>query len=212
MVVIGLTGGIGSGKSTVASLLADMGARVLDTDKLGHEVYLPETPGWHEVVGAFGRKVLRPGGMVDREKLGQVVFSQPEALARLNAIVHPRILQVVKRRVKEWQRQGVAVVVVEAALLIEAGWSASVDEVWVTIASEETVVRRLTEGQGVAEDDVRARIGAQLSNRERRRHADVAIENNGSRDDLRGRVEQLWRELCRRRDIALAGSGHEAQG
>ena len=212
MVVIGLTGGIGSGKSTVASLLADMGAQILDTDKLGHEVYLPETPGWHEVVDAFGKKILRPDGTVDRKKLGQVVFNRSEALARLNAIVHPRILQVVQRRVKEWNRQRVAVVIIEAALLIEAGWSTSVDEVWVTIASEETVVRRLVEGHGVAEDDVRTRIQAQLSNQERRQHADVLIRNDDNWEDLRDRVGQLWFELCRRRGIALARFGHEAHG
>ena len=177
-----------------------------------HEVYLPETPGWHEVVDAFGKKILRPDGTVDRKKLGQVVFNRSEALARLNAIVHPRILQVVQRRVKEWNRQRIAVVIIEAALLIEAGWSTSVDEVWVTIAFEETVVRRLVEGHGVAEDDVRTRIQAQLSNQERRQHADVLIRNDGNWEDLRDRVGQVWFELCRRRGIALAGFGHEAHG
>jgi dephospho-CoA kinase len=155
------------------------------------------------VVNAFGRDILDAEGKIDRRRLGNVVFCSPHALARLHAIVNPLILQEVGRRVAEWRRQGIPVVVVEAALLIEAGWSDSVDEVWVVVAPEEAVVRRLTEGKGAAQEDVRARIRAQLSNEERMSHADRVIENDGTLDDLRRKVRQLWEEWCLQRGIAL---------
>ncbi|MEW6034293.1 MAG: dephospho-CoA kinase [Chloroflexota bacterium] len=201
MVVIGLTGGIGSGKSTVAGFLAGMGAVVLDADKVGHEVYRRGTPGWEGVVAAFGNGVVGPDGEIDRRKLAQIAFGSPEMVARLNSVVHPRMYQMMKERIEEWRRHGVAAVVLEAAVLIEAGWRGLVDEVWVTVAPEVSVVRRLKESKGVNEDDTRARIRAQLSTEERKRHADVVIENSGSREELRARVRVLWLDLLRRRGI-----------
>ncbi|MBI3040948.1 MAG: dephospho-CoA kinase [Chloroflexi bacterium] len=169
--VIGLTGGIGSGKSTASQCLAELGAVILDADKVGHEAFQPNTDAWHEVVAAFGRQVIAPGGEIDRKKLGEIVFSQPQSLARLNQIMHPRMYEMMKARIEEYRRQGVDVVVVEAAILIEANWMPLVDEVWVTVSSETAVLERLKRQRGLAEEQTLARIHSQLATEERLKHA-----------------------------------------
>jgi len=195
MKVIGLTGGIGSGKSTVAQFLAELGAVILDTDRVGHEVLKPDTEAWREVVAAFGRQILTPGGDVDRKKLGEVVFGNPESLVRLNQIVHPQIGKVVKAQLEEYRRQGVRVVVLEIPLLVETGGTSLVDEVWVTIASESAVLRRLKERSELSRQQSLARIRSQISNEERVKHADVVIKNDGSLDELKAKVKKLWQRL-----------------
>lgn len=195
MKVIGLTGGIGSGKSTVSRCLAELGAVVLDADKVGHEAFQPDTEAWHKVVAAFGRQILAPGGEIDRKKLGEIVFNQPESLSRLNQIMHPRMYDIAKARIEEYRQQGVEVVVLEAAVLIEAGWTSLVDEVWVTVVSEATVLRRLKEQRGLAEEQTLARIHSQLSSEERMKHADVVINNDGNLDEMKARVKELWSRL-----------------
>ena len=193
--VIGLTGGIGSGKSTVSQYLQELGAVVLDADKVGHEAYKPNTETWREVVGAFGNQMLATDGEIDRKKLGRIVFSDPEALARLNQIMHPRMYDMMKARIEEYRQQGVEVVVLEAAVLLEAGWTPLVDEVWVAVASVPAVVKRAKERTGLPEEQIRARIHSQLSTEERVKHADVVINNDGSLDELKTKVEELWRRL-----------------
>jgi dephospho-CoA kinase len=195
MKVIGLTGGIGSGKSTVSRFLAELGAVIIDSDKVGHEALKPDTELWREVVAAFGRQILTPSGDIDREKLGEIVFSNPNSLVRLNQIMHPRLHDVVKAQLEECRKQGIEVVVLEAPLLIEAGWTSLVDEIWVTAASDGTVLRRLQERTGLSEPESLARIRSQLSSMERVRHADVIVDTDGELDELRARVEKLWRGL-----------------
>jgi len=195
MKVIGLTGGIGSGKSTVSRFLAELGAVIIDADKVGHEALKPGTELWREVVAAFGRQTLTPDGDIDREKLGEIAFSNPDSLVRLNRIMHPRLYEVVKAQIEECRRQGTGVVVLEAPLLIEAGWTSLVDKIWVTVASEATVLRRLQERTGLSEPESLARIRSQLSPAERVRYADVTIDSDGELDELRARVEKLWRKL-----------------
>jgi len=195
MKVIGLTGGIGSGKSTVSRFLAELGAVIIDTDKVGHEAYKPDTEVWREVVAAFGRQILTPNGDIDRKKLGEMVFGNPEALSRLNQIMHPRMYDMVKAKIEGYRRQGVDVVVLEAPLLIEAGWASSVDEVWVTVASESTVLRRLEECSGLSEQQSLARIRSQLSSEERVKHANVVINTDCSLAEVKAKVEELWRGL-----------------
>ena len=195
MKVIGLTGGIGSGKSTVSQFLVELGAVILDVDKVGHEAYKPNTEVWREVVAAFGRQALTPSGDIDRKKLGEIVFSNPESLSRLNQIMHPRMYDMVKANLEEYRRQGVDVVVLEAPLLIEAGWASSVDEVWVTVASESTVLKRAKERTGLSERQALARIRSQLPSEERVKHADVVINTDCSLDELKAKVEELWRGL-----------------
>ena len=195
MKVIGLTGGIGSGKSTVSRFLAELGAVLIYADKVGHEAFEPHTEVWRKVVAAFGRQILTPAGDIDRAKLGELVFGNSESLARLNRIMHPRIYDMVKARIEEYRRQGVEVVVLEAPLLLEANWVPSVDEVWVVIASEATVLKRLQERVGLSETESLARIRSQISNEERVKLASVIINNDSSLTDLKVRVNELWQRL-----------------
>lgn len=195
MKVIGLTGGIGSGKSTVTEFLAELGAVVIDADKVGHKAFEPDTGLWREVVGAFGRGVLTSNGDIDRKKLGAIVFGNPDSLARLNQLMHPRMYDIVKAQIEECQRRGVDVVVLEASLLLEAGWTGLADEVWVTVASEPTVLRRLQEKVGLSRQQSLARIRSQLSSNERTKRADVVIDTDCSLDEVRTKVNGLWQKL-----------------
>lgn len=193
--VIGLTGGIGSGKSTVAAMLAELGADVLDTDKVGHEVYRPGTDGFRQVTEAFGHDVVAADGTIDRRALGAKVFADPEALRRLNAIVHPLIGLAVRDWLLRAQAQpGTAPIVVEAAVLMEAGWE-FFDEVWVILVDPETAVARVAASRGMRPDEVRQRLAAQMSNAERARRATRVIENDGTLEELRARVEAAWRAV-----------------
>jgi dephospho-CoA kinase len=192
MIVIGLTGGICSGKSTVADFLARFGAVVLSADAIGHEAFKPHSQTWQRVVGEFGKEILAEDGQIDRRKLGEIVFDDSEALARLNQIMHPGMHQVAKDRIEELKRQGVKVVVLEAPLLIEANWLDLVDEVWVAVASEPTVVSRCRQRSGLSEAQAMARISAQTSVEEKLKHADVVIHTDVSLAELEARVKGLW--------------------
>lgn len=193
--VIGLTGGIGSGKSTVSQFLAELGAIIIDADKVGHEAFQPDTPAWHDVIAAFGRQVLSPSGEIDRKKLGEIVFNDPDSLSCLNQIMHPRMYDMMQAQIEEYRKQGVAVVVIEAAILIEANWQSLVDEVWVTVTPESTVIRRLKDQRGLDEEQTLARIRSQISTDERTKQADVIINNDGNLDEVRIRVNELWQRL-----------------
>ena len=194
MKIIGLTGGIGSGKSTVSQFLAELGAVVLDMDKTGHEALQPGTEVWQQVVAAFGKQVVDANGEIDREKLGKIVFGDSEALAQLNQIAHPAIHNAVMAQLEEYRRQGVDVLVLEAPLLVEAGWSSLADEVWVTTAPEATVLQRLEERAELSEKEARARIRSQLPTEERIKHADVVIDTDCRLDELKTKVKGLWQE------------------
>jgi len=197
MKVIGLTGGIGSGKSTVSRFLAELGAVIIDTDKVGHELFKPDTETWREVVAVFSRQILTPQGEVDRDKLGKIVFADPAARARLNGIMHPRIRNWVKDEIKEYRRNGVKLLVLEVPLLLEASGPSladDVDEVWITVAPEATVLKRLKERGGISEEQILARIRSQLSAEERAKRADVIIDTDCSLDELGARVRELWRK------------------
>ena len=194
MKVIGLTGGIGTGKSTVSQYLAELGAMVIDADKVGHEVFQHGTEGWEEVVATFGKGILTATGEINRKKLGAIVFNNPEALSKLNQIVHPRAYNLVKSRLDEYRRQGEKVVVVEVILLIEAKWTDLANEVWVVVASEDSVVKRLKQ-RGMSEAEIMARIRSQLSAEERVKHADIVINNDGDIDELKAKVKELWERL-----------------
>ncbi len=193
--VIGLTGGIGSGKSTASQFLSELGAVILDADKVGHEAFKPNTEAWREVVATFGSQVLTSSGEVDRKKLGEIVFSHPEALSQLNQIMHPRMYDMMKAKIEEYRRQGVDAVVLEAAVLIEANWTPLVDEVWVTVAPEAAVLERVRKQRGLAEEQTLARIRSQLSSEERKKHADVVINNDGDINEVKAKVKELWDRL-----------------
>ncbi len=195
MLTIGLTGGIGSGKSAVAGMLAARGATILDADKIGHEVYFPGRPGWTSVVNAFGKGIVAADGTIDRKKLGKVVFAEPDALRRLNALVHPLIADDVRARIERLRAEGVAApIVVEAAVLFEAGWDRLVDETWVVVTDRELAIERVMAPRGLSRADVESRIESQLSDAERTRRATVVIRNGGSLEELQAAIERIWSE------------------
>ena len=189
---MGLTGGIGSGKSTVSRFLAELGAVIIDADKVGHEALEPDTELWREVVATFGRQILTPSGEIDREKLGEIVFGNPELLTRLNQIMHPPMYDTVKSQLEEYRQQGVEMVVLDAPLLLEANWTSLVDEVWVTEATESTVLRRLKEKWGLIEQQSLARLRSQLPPEKRIKQADVVINTDCTLDELKAKVKELW--------------------
>jgi dephospho-CoA kinase len=192
-VLVGLTGGIGAGKSVVAQRLAQRGAIVIDADRLAREAVAPGTDGLAEVVAAFGPGVLDADGALDRPALGRVVFADPQARQRLEAIVHPRV----RARTAELVvgAPSGAVVVNDVPLLVEAGLADTVDVVVVVLAGEETRVRRLVDGRGMSVEEARGRIAAQATDEQRRAVADVVIENDGTVEELYAAVDALWETL-----------------
>ncbi len=191
MLVIGLTGGIATGKTLVSKTLRDLGATIINADLVGHEAYLPHTETWQAVVDAFGTDILDPEGQIVRPKLGAVVFSDPAKLELLNSIVHPRIYAMIGDRIGAMKTDGVEAVVVEAALLIEAGWTPLVDEIWVTTSPMEQVYSRLT-GRGLSPEQARVRIESQMPQEERVTHADVVLVNDAGEVELQSAVREQW--------------------
>ncbi len=199
MLTIGLTGGIGSGKSTVAKLLAGLGALVWDADPIGHSVYEPGTPAYDELLAAFGAAITGGDGRIDRKALGRIVFADPSALKRLNAIVHPRIFEKMAAMVRAARAGGERrPIVIEAAILIEAGWQSLFDEIWLVTASREHVLERVERDRRMPREQVEARIRAQLSEPERRKWANVVIENNGTLEELKEATAAVFADALRR--------------
>jgi dephospho-CoA kinase len=195
--VIGLTGGIGAGKSTVTQMLEELGAAVIDADKVGHQIYLPDLPAWREIVDTFGPEVLNADRTINRQALGKLVFADPEALRTLNRIVHPKMFDRIGELIAEMRARGwMKAIVVEAAVLIEANWMALVDQVWVVVASAAVVVDRLAKQRPLSPEQVRTRIAAQLANDDRLKHAHVVIRNDGSLEEVRYAVQQAWNHLA----------------
>jgi dephospho-CoA kinase len=192
---IGLTGGIGSGKTAVSRMLAARGAHVIDADRLGHEIYLPGKPAWSDLVGEFGDEIVAADGTIDRKRLGARVFSDRAALDRLNAILHPRMADEIRERIARRRADGErSPIVVEAAVLIEAGWDGLVDEVWLVTAPPGQAVARVVGDRGLPADEVERRISSQISDEARARRAQVRIDNSGTLGDLEREVDRLWAE------------------
>jgi dephospho-CoA kinase len=196
--VAGLTGGIGSGKSTFAVLLAERGAHIIDADELGRDALKPGRPAWHSVVDQFGDEILVPNSMdLDRRRLAEIVFSDRNKLAALNAIVHPVILRGMADHL-ERLRLTDDVVVVDAALLVDMGITGLVDVVIVVTASPEVRKKRLI-GRGMLPGDIDARIASQVSQDELIEKADIVVPNDRSLDELNREADRVWQELIRRR-------------
>ena len=195
MKVIGLTGGIGSGKSTVAWFMAELGAIVIELDKVGHEAMKPGDEPWKKLVAEFGENILTDNGEIDRARLGEIVFSDKRALGHLNEIIHPEIDKIIESKLDEYRRQGAGVVVLEAAARLDTDRSSQVDEIWITVAPDEIVLKRLAARSGFSEAETRARIRSQLPGEERIRRADVVIDTDCSLDELRDRVVKAWKKL-----------------
>ena len=189
---IGLTGGIGSGKSTVARMLEDLGAVVIDADQVSRELVEPGMPALAELVEAFGPQILREDGSLNRGLLAQIAFASPQATARLNAIMHPRIASESARRIQAAEG---SVVVYDMPLLVETGQRDVVDVVIVVDVPEDEQVRRAVELRGMDPVDVRRRIQAQVSRQQRRAVADYVIDNSGTLDETRAQVSAIWPSL-----------------
>jgi dephospho-CoA kinase len=199
MITVGLTGGIGSGKSTVAQILGEFGAPILDADKVAHTTYAPGGPAYDAVIAAFGAQVLAPDRTIDRKKLGAVVFGNPEQLSKLTSIVWPATFDGIRRGVAELRARGAKLpIIVEAAILIEANWQPLFDEIWLVRAPREQVVARIEIQRGLKPAETEARIRAQLSDADRAKHATLVIENNGSIEELRDLLKTLWAEALKR--------------
>lgn len=191
---VGLTGGIASGKSTVAGVLRELGAVVIDSDELARVVVEPGTPGLAAVVAEFGEGVLQPDGSLDRPALAAVVFADPDRRRALEVILHPLIGEESRRREEEARASG-ALVVHDIPLLVEAGMAPAFDRVLVVDVPVEEAVRRMVEDRGWTQEDALARIGAQASREDRLAVATDVIDNSGSVDQLRARVEEIYAGL-----------------
>jgi dephospho-CoA kinase len=188
-----LTGGIGSGKSAVAARLAELGAVIVDSDRLAREVVAPGTAGFDEVVAEFGPEVVAEDGTLDRPALGRLVFGDEARRRRLEGIIHPRV----RARAIEMATSAPdgAVVVNDVPLLVEAGLAGTYEAVIVVFADEQTRMERLMQTRGMSEQEARARIAAQASDEQRHAVADFEIVNEGSLEELRSKVDELWPRL-----------------
>jgi len=197
--VIGLTGGIGSGKSTVAAMLGELGAELIDADQIARDVVRPGEPAYDEIVSVFGRDILAADGTIDRKVLGGRVFADPAARRQLESIVHPRIGAQSWRRISEAGARGVRVVIYEASLLVEGGLHKSFDGLIVVSASEAAQRGRVAARDGLGELEIGRRMAAQLPTSDKVAVADWVIHNDGKLEDTRRQVEAVWREIERKR-------------
>lgn len=195
MIRVGLTGGIGAGKSTVAALLSDHGALVIDADAISRELVEPGSPVLQELVDHFGAQVLRPDGSLDRGRLAREAFASRDGTAALNAIMHPRIREESARRLAAAEATGADVVVYDMPLLVETGQAELVDLVVVVDVPVDVQIARAVGPRGLDEADVRRRLEAQATREERRAVADVVIDNSGDLEMTRAQVDELWRRL-----------------
>jgi dephospho-CoA kinase len=198
VLLVGLTGGIGAGKSTVARLLSERGAIVIDADSIVRELQRPGTDVFRAIVERFGPHVVKADGSLDRERLADIVFRDDEARSALNAIVHPAVYAVMSERIAEL-KDGDEVVVLDIPLLAESGGGGGMDAVVVVEAAEDARVARVQAERGLDPEDVRARMAAQASSEQREALADVVIRNDGTAEDLRAEVDALWEQLRARR-------------
>jgi dephospho-CoA kinase len=194
--VIGLTGNIATGKSTILKYLIEKCATIIDADKLGHRVIEPGGPAYDAVVRAFGKEILREDGTIDRKKLGKIVFSNPLDLGRLEKIVHPKIFELGKQEIAD---NDSPVIILEAIKLLEAGLMSTLcDEIWVVTSSFATQLRRLLEVRNMEETDARRMINLQPPQAAKVNQADRVIDNDGTLTDLHAQLDAIWDELKRR--------------
>ena len=196
MKLIGLTGGVGSGKSTVAEMFRELGAEVLDADEAAHAAYEPGSPGFDAVVKEFGQGYVRDG-RIDRQKLGQLVFNDPDARRRLNSIVHPLVREWMVKRTAEAADRDVPIVIQDVPLLFENSLEHLFNSIVLVYAPEEVQLERVINGRGVDAARARAMIAAQMSIEKKRELAHHVIDNSGSIDATRARVDQLWPILAK---------------
>ena len=195
MRVIGLTGGIGTGKSEVSRILQKLGALLINADCLGHATYRPKTDTWQRIVDTFGKGVVNEDGEINRKRLGEIVFSQPEAKAKLDSITWPEIAKLARRRIESLRSQETDTIVFEAAVLLEAGWDSLVDEVWITYSPRNAVIDRLKKRDHLPTEEINSRINAQIPLVETSKDGQILIENASTLEELNARVKFLLESL-----------------
>jgi dephospho-CoA kinase len=195
MYIIGLTGGIGSGKTSVSTMLRGIGAWVIDADEVAHELIVPGKPAWQKIVDCFGPAVLRDDETIDRARLGSIVFNDVALRGKLEKIIHPDVEREIFCRVADGRRQGRKIAVLDVPLLIEIGWHRRVNEVWLVYVNPEKQLERLMARNHFSKAEATARIRAQFSLEEKMREAHDVIDNNGQLMDTEKQVLTLWRNL-----------------
>ena len=198
--VIGLTGGIASGKSTVSAKLKDLGAYIIDVDVLARDVVSKGEIAYNRIVQSFGPDILLKTGEINRKKLGNIVFSDKKKLALLNSITDPEIISRVKDKIAELKAAGEKVIVVDAAILIEMGLYKYVDSVWVVVVDRETQIKRLMKRDKFDYEDSENRINSQFTNEVRKKYADVIIDNNRPFEEVERKIEELWNNIMAGRE------------
>jgi dephospho-CoA kinase len=196
MLIVGLTGGIASGKSLVTRVLRDLGAHIIDADKIVHELLGPDQDACREVIGHFGDKIRLPDGSIDRRKLGDIIFNHPEERAWLNQCIHPRVFKAYQTQVHYLrERQPDAIVIMDAALLIETGYHKHMDRLIVVYADQKDQVTRLRERDRFTMEQAIARISSQMPLNEKRKYADYVIENTGTREETELQAQEIFKKL-----------------
>ena len=204
MFVIGLIGGIGSGKSSVSEILSSLGVDVIDADKVGHEVYIPDSEGWRKVISVFGQGIVDQQNEIDRKKLGAIVFGDPKEMDKLNKLMHPIMYKLIQEKINKLADNGVEVVILEAAILIEANWQPLTDEIWLAKSDQEIVIERVQLRNKFTREEIIKRIQSQMSNEEREKHADIVISNDGTLEELKETVRSLWH-------LKVNGGNHDSK-
>ncbi|MDN5331376.1 MAG: dephospho-CoA kinase [Tepidanaerobacteraceae bacterium] len=196
MKVIGLTGGIASGKSTVSRMLRQKGAYIIDADEIAREIVKPGKPAWEDIVRYFGKEILDESGNIRRKKLAKIVFSDEKKLNLLNRITHPRIVEEIKREIEACRRRNEKIVIIDAALLLEIGLDVLVDEVWVVAVDEKTQIDRLIKRESsISYAEAMERIRAQMPLEEKLKFATRIIDNSGDIENTQKQVDEIWREI-----------------
>ncbi len=199
--IIGLTGGIVGGKSTVASMFKDLGAKIVDADKLGHSVILPNKPAWKKIIKIFGKDILQNDLTIDREKLGKIVFTNQTLLKKLNEITHPEIIKLIKKEInlaKNKTHNQEKILIIDAALIYEAKIDRLMDKIIVVYIDEDEQVKRLVKRNNLSKEEALQRIKSQMPMKEKVKMADYVIDNSNSLDETKKQVEKIWKKLVSR--------------
>lgn len=196
MKVIGLTGNIASGKSVVASMLEDLGAKVIDADYIARKVVEPNQAAWKEIVQSFGKNILNPDNSINRKELGEIIFNDNEKRKMLNDITHPKIIQRVREAVETYKNENVKVVIIEAALIVEKGGLKDLIEKLIVVTSDEaSQIERLTKRNNLSKEEALSRINSQMPTLEKAQYADYIIDNSGTTDKTQDQVKSIWKEI-----------------
>lgn len=195
MLIIGLTGGIASGKSTVSKKLARLGADIIDADRIAREIVEPGQKAWEQIIAYFGKDILLPNGNIDRKKLGVYVFADVKKRQKLEQITHPEILARIREKINAAQLAGRSMAVLDIPLLIEVGWTDMVHQLWLVYVDRDIQIKRLMRRDKLTEEEAEQRLEAQMSLADKKKYADVIIDNSGPPEVTESQIKEAWEEL-----------------